>query len=314
MSLSQDILVRRFRDGGTKGRASSMFIEGEVLYSWGVHFPLALRLLPDLFVLNADRRSISTSRHQSICRHFLSPMVAVAASAFPFSVMIDLAAGPARLVDYDIDDRVTLPRTNQTGWTDADRPADRRGYTCTVQTKDDAVVGEEWHRPGGTLITSPARNGVLHAYLSGIDEGSYFVCQLPQLVETLADAYDSLMPTAVRRERDHGRPVRRQGEWFFIPTDLRTRDLPQPSDRTSSLDSAWTAVNCQPLSPSHNKHKPREIRIMDGHLYCRGHVWHRDWVTDRSTGEHRVLSLGEQWHQVERNLAVQSWNASGGFD
>ncbi len=61
-------LVKAFIEGKTALKGSNTFIKGNVLYSYGEHFPMALRLDNDgdfFFVVNSDKYSHSTSRHQS---------------------------------------------------------------------------------------------------------------------------------------------------------------------------------------------------------------------------------------------------------
>ena len=45
-----------------------------------------------------------------------------------------------------------------------------------------------------------------------------FIVKLPQAVQTIQEAYDSLMPQAVKEAIAAGKKVLRQGEWFFIPS------------------------------------------------------------------------------------------------
>jgi len=55
-----------------EGRASGhLFIEGRAIYSYGYHFPIALRLI-DGWVFNTDKYSVTTSRHQSLVKTQLS--------------------------------------------------------------------------------------------------------------------------------------------------------------------------------------------------------------------------------------------------
>jgi hypothetical protein len=61
--LSQRHLIIRFGDGYGYGNASHMFIADNVLYSYGYHHPLAIRIHSDLFILNADKVSVATT-HQ----------------------------------------------------------------------------------------------------------------------------------------------------------------------------------------------------------------------------------------------------------
>ena len=62
-------IVQAFVSGATKGKNSlkSIFIEGDTLYSYGYHFPLAKRKDGGFWV-NPDRYSVTTSKQQSIVR------------------------------------------------------------------------------------------------------------------------------------------------------------------------------------------------------------------------------------------------------
>ena len=66
MSFNQKEIIDRIMDGKTNGTASNMFIKGDVMYSYGRHFPLLVRT-PWGNVLNADKYSVTTSQHQSLC-------------------------------------------------------------------------------------------------------------------------------------------------------------------------------------------------------------------------------------------------------
>src|SRR5439155_18606095 len=68
MATTQSTLVQKFADGATRGKASAMFVDGDGLYSYGHHFPLAIRRTDRRtvwYLLNGDRYSVTTSRHQS---------------------------------------------------------------------------------------------------------------------------------------------------------------------------------------------------------------------------------------------------------
>lgn len=62
---SNSELAKRFADGKTTGKANSMFIEGRAIFSYGFHFPIALRLSNGNYLFNTDKYSVSTSKHQS---------------------------------------------------------------------------------------------------------------------------------------------------------------------------------------------------------------------------------------------------------
>ena len=57
-----------FVKGDTNGKSSHHFIEGRTIYSYGYHFPLAIRLDNNIFILNEDRYSNSTARHKSLIK------------------------------------------------------------------------------------------------------------------------------------------------------------------------------------------------------------------------------------------------------
>lgn len=58
-------LAKSFASGATSGKGSRMFIEGNIIYSYGTHFPIAMRLPFNRFLFNTDKYSSSTSKHQS---------------------------------------------------------------------------------------------------------------------------------------------------------------------------------------------------------------------------------------------------------
>lgn len=57
----------KFYDGATKGKAHNIYIDGHTLYSYGKHFPMAVRLTPDVYAWNEDRYSVTTSKQQGQC-------------------------------------------------------------------------------------------------------------------------------------------------------------------------------------------------------------------------------------------------------
>lgn len=50
------------------------------------------------------------------------------------------------------------------------------------------------------------------------DRGQPFMTQVGRRTKTLDDAFDSLMPKIVKEAIAQGLDVKRQGDWFFIPT------------------------------------------------------------------------------------------------
>lgn len=57
-------LARQFVQGATKGKGSHMFIDGDTIYSYGYHFPVAVRT-KDGYLFNSSGYSSTTAKHKS---------------------------------------------------------------------------------------------------------------------------------------------------------------------------------------------------------------------------------------------------------
>lgn len=271
---SQGQIIRAFSEGATRGTASHLFIEGDKLFSYGHHFILAVRYRREgdyRFLLNGDKYSASTSGHQRACFR-LGPQV-------PFSALRAAGLRP----EY-----VRIEDQREDGWHEIPDP---------TPEEPDRVKQE--HTLGAVLLESDGKY-----FLSSLDENehwrrrSYFLCQLPREVRNVADAYDSLLPDKVRewRGRKDNPPDKRQGEWFFLPTEYETRHLPQPTLRHAPL-----------LDTTHYVTELRK----NGDLFCRGAVRHKP---ERRRSQHVALKLAKVWHEAVKNTAVGSWNAGGMVD
>lgn len=67
--MTNDQVAAAYYAGKTKGHNStgSIFIEGETLYSYGSHFPMAVRLAPDVYAWNEDGYRMTTAKHRGQC-------------------------------------------------------------------------------------------------------------------------------------------------------------------------------------------------------------------------------------------------------
>lgn len=63
--LSNADVARRFAERKTTGKSRNMFIEGDSVYSYGRHFPIAKRIGPGEYLFNTESYSMSTSKHQA---------------------------------------------------------------------------------------------------------------------------------------------------------------------------------------------------------------------------------------------------------
>jgi hypothetical protein len=73
--VSNSDLAYDYAHGTEKGKGSNMFIEDNVIYSWGHHFPMAVRLSNGSYLFNTDKYSKSTSDHQSCVRSAITDYI-----------------------------------------------------------------------------------------------------------------------------------------------------------------------------------------------------------------------------------------------
>lgn len=128
---NQDDVATRWRDIalGRSDRANyssngrSVWGRGDTLYSYGTHFPLVELLRdgkgnPRLFLLNGDRFSVTTARHQSVARNVVARVRDdVPSVVIPFAALdaagIDHAT--LELVDDEPERHETIPHAVKTG-------------------------------------------------------------------------------------------------------------------------------------------------------------------------------------------------------
>ena len=317
MTSHQDI-IRRWRDvalGKSKTllapHSSNIRVTQEAIYSYGTHFPLAETLRDEDgfllgFLLNGDSWGPTTSRHQRATRDVLErgfyPTVVIPYSALrtigigrPREVRI-VARNEPTYVAY-VSRSATLP-----GWVNPDRVVDTPLPAEPEVGVDGWHQDVVWHREGSGYVAWNWRHVLEEAvisyrgehYLSGIDhqDFTYFLVRLPRQVSDVADAYDSLMPTSVRLAKEAGLDVLRQGDIFFIPTDLTTRALTAMGvSRERGGDLFRT------------NHRATEVARADRLTFVRGIARHRPLGR---RPDHKMLYLGDRktWYLAVRNAAA----------
>lgn len=65
-------LAQKFSEGATSGKGSHMFIEGDTIYSYGHHFPIAKRLPDGKVLFNTEGYSSTTAKQKSYVRRALN--------------------------------------------------------------------------------------------------------------------------------------------------------------------------------------------------------------------------------------------------
>lgn len=308
MSLSHDQVIRNYfnsydRDHYNKG--ANVFFEGNTLYSYGRHFKLCVKG-QNGYIINADKYSSSTSTHTSnTIRHAPKETPQI-----PFSALESARINPENIY--------VLEKTSDTWelWDHDKKIIREEGNILMV----DILDPYEWknedpehrtikHHLGACLFKHQDRY-----YLSGLDEGNYFLVELPSWCDRVKDAYYILSGLSEYHFDNYQQGyIKRQGEFFFHPTG----ETGKPSifaDQKKAIPEEIIFKKgfdiqkfFDPLSNG-NSHKVRDSLILCNgsyDLYVRGSIRHP---------QHKMLSLGEQWHKVTKNSAVNSWSASGNVD
>lgn len=297
MTLSHNDLVDKFGRGATSGKSTSMFIEGDILYSYGHHFPLLIRW-NNGYLMNADKYSVTTSCHQSNCWRLATIQI-------PFSALRRALKLSQWFDEYNEIHLIhkEKERWDETGkWWFRERTNNykfKKGRLVDKEEKE--TIEKEWEQTNtknGYFSEQKERrpeSSVLeykgNYYLSSMDGQNYFISLLPEKVKTVKEAFDCLVP-----EELWVREYKRQGEWFFHPVNVKVKEyekwiyLPQKFDNITGHHQA------------RDYFKPEE-----GHPLVRGTIRH-------DNGDHRMLKLGEQWHEAIESRHLGSWGASGKVD
>ncbi len=322
---SQSTLINEFvNDGKTSGEASHMFIRGDVLYSYGEHFPMLVRTEFG-YLLNADKYSSTTSAHQSGCMKHATIQI-------PFSVL-----QAAKLIHYygdckGIDDIELIAAEKQrwdwtgrwtSGWGKEAKTISNSEYNKLSEAEKQDYNKQEERRPESSIIKKDGK-----FFLSSMDGWNYFMVELPEPVDVIdkidggeivnkkasdiiQSAFEMLKPKEVA-----GKQYIRQGEWFFVETPAPQTLLWQlGEDKKMYKQMAKKFVLPKKADESNSHIVTRGCQIGDN-LYVSGHVRHVGRWGGR--GEHRMLTLS---HADEpkifiayENRAVASYSASGRVD
>ena len=128
-------------------------------------------------------------------------------------------------------------------------------------------------------------------YLSGYDQQEnpplYFLCQLPGPASSVGEARESLKPQSVKEALANGVRVQRQGDLFFIATEMSDDDLRIITDDEYSSPLYGTA-HCA----------TRVVQLPTGVMLASGVVRHKP---EGRAPDHLDLALGGGWWLVARN-------------
>lgn len=313
---------------GSTGQRRRVYFEGDTLYSYGPHFPLAIRMRhPDdgrvFYLLNGDYASSTTSKHQREVQWVTQKDERY---IIPFSALERAGVEPTALVPLDQEAERTWTETFKSRrriYTDENGKWDYRAPKRYTPWEERTV---ERHLLGAVLFRADVTHrkyteGWGHDetetryYLSGLDETgfrpeeSYFLTQLPGVCATVAQAKEMLKPFEIRERDARGEGWVRQGDWFFYPVTELEQDHLSFFERADARGASVHPVEHQRALPSRNaREDTRHIatRFVEWHggYYVRGTVTH--------TGpDHKRLSFGKVWHRAIQNRQVVSYTAGG---
>lgn len=150
-------------------------------------------------------------------------------------------------------------------------------------------------------------------FLSGVDDtghgrGLYFLARLStrSAPGSYEEALSLLKPRAVLEAEAKGSYVKRQGEWFALPTMLLTSQLMQDVER------GYAVYKTGHILGRNGHHQLEEAVIYrngprKGEVYARGVIAH-------TRNEHRPLDLGIRWHRIIHNIQEAAYSLAGNFD
>jgi hypothetical protein len=221
-----------------------------------------------------------------------------------------LADGTLRVLDWTPDELIK-PTAAERKAIKRSRNGESKNYKMPAPPKPGfTYVSGRWHRAATVLLEDIRKQGTV--IVIGQDEGTYFGCEVPaniegkdQVVLTVADAFEALIPPDIRKVRG----VKRQGEWFAVP--VKESEVPELKDCAcigavshSSYHASQELV--LPIEDEEsNKHHitADDIRVSkSGVVYAQNaEVEHDDHATLATTG----------WVRYEKNTALRSYSIEG---
>jgi hypothetical protein len=313
-------VIDNFINRGSGGRGTYVKADDSVLSSqfpqnyrpwgrWGWHpldgrsYPLAVRLNDGNVLVNGARLDWPAAGHQtevlralqdSPRRFGVVPYHSLTA-AWTDGEIRDWNQKPIPFRDLQREVGIVVPSAGERWQEVTEKDKHGRPQTRQVHTLGDSVVKIKDHY-----------------YLSAVDPtgtgaGMYFLAELltDRPPATLAEAFNYLKPREVREAEARGANVRRQGEWFAIPTKHLTSELMRDVDR-------GLAVFRQRHVLGRDGHHEVEQAVLfrvgpqKGEVYARG-------VLKHTKDEHVDLDLGTiRWHKVVHAIQGASYTLSGG--
>jgi len=294
MPLSNQEVLRKFIVEGRCRRGSRVFADADdvAVFSYGRHFPLVLKLA-DGFLVNGERRSISTSRHQNLAIDVLGR------EGKRFAVVPFAAIASALMRQHILSDPV-VPRVRQMMQI-AVPSSGERWHEVEYEKPDGTRSTRMVHTLGDSVLRLGERYWVSAVDPTGAGRGLYFFTQLVmrQRPRSVEHALEALKPMAVRQAEQAGAAVCRQGEWFAIPQKIATPRLMRDVRRGIAVFRRYHVLG-----------RDGHHRLTQAVIYKHGSK--KGWVYARGTmrhtrGEHRMLRL-PGWSRIMHGIQRSSYS------
>jgi len=175
------------------------------------------------------------------------------------------------------------------------------------------VSPRRWHRSGCMVIqmTIGKRKA---SYLFGVDEDSYFGCELPEAVDSVKAAYKVLVPSALRRKA-----AERQGEWFFESVKRVPKVMQCVAYATNEQPHEWKVGKTRDIIEYCSISMPKDTEDSNTHT-----VLCKEWRLVHKNGQYIIYALDPTmkqhqhedvhvngWIRFHKNTAVRSFSVAG---
>ena len=313
--MTHQEVIDNFVKEGQRGTGSYMKATKDVLYSrirarWSgqshrpaERAPLAVRLKDDSLLVNGaalswpisvHQRAVLTTAEASKSRFGVVPFHSIVA-AWTDGKVDDWARAPIPTRDLQKEVSIVVPSQGE------------RWKEVTVKDKHGQEKTRRIHTLGDSVVQVKDRY-----YLSAVDEtgsgfnGMYFLAELAtdRAPQTLEDAFNALKPPVVREAEARGSNILRQGEWFAIPTMLRTSELMR------DVEQGIAAYRLKHVLGKDGHHQLEEAVIYragdrKGQVFARG-------VLKHTKNEHWDLDLGTiRWYLIVHNVVGAAYTLTG---
>lgn len=126
-----------------------------------------------------------------------------------------------------------------------------------------------------------------------------FLVEINKPVKSIKEAYNALIPTEVKEAMLQGKKVLRQGEWFFIPSDLNPKVDTELNWKKKIVNRSFE-LRAGDNRPNYASKGNEALGLVTGKV-------------EHSGREHASLLL-KSWYKPVANTSMKSWQISGQID